>query len=132
MTGLTLERFLLRIALPPVRLGLYMKRLEARRADPAAAAVANDELRRAYEAGGPKAYWQKTLEWAKEEPPEGPYDIAKLYARLGEKQSAFDYLDLAFQKRDVQLVLGLKTDRAFDKFRGEPEFTALLRRMKWE
>jgi len=47
MTGLTLERFLLRIALPPVRLGLYMKRLEARRADPAAAAVANDELRRA-------------------------------------------------------------------------------------
>jgi len=42
-----LERFLLRIALPPVRLGLYVKRLEARRADPAARTVAIDELRRA-------------------------------------------------------------------------------------
>ena len=41
-----LERFLLRVALPPVRLGLYVKRLEARRTDPAARAVAIDELRR--------------------------------------------------------------------------------------
>jgi len=42
-----LEVFLLRIALPPARLGLYVKRLNARRADPAAAAVARNELRRA-------------------------------------------------------------------------------------
>ena len=42
-----LERFLLRVALPPVRLGLYVKHLEARRADPAARVVAIDELRRA-------------------------------------------------------------------------------------
>jgi hypothetical protein len=42
-----LKRFLLRVALPPVRLGLYMKRLRVRRADPAARGVAIDELRRA-------------------------------------------------------------------------------------
>jgi hypothetical protein len=42
-----LERFLLRVALPPVRLGLYVKHLRARRADPAARVVAIDELRRA-------------------------------------------------------------------------------------
>ena len=36
MSEADLEVFLLRIALPPVRLGLYMKRLNARRADPAA------------------------------------------------------------------------------------------------
>ena len=41
-----LERFLLRVALPPVRLGLYVKRLEARRADPTARTIAIDELRR--------------------------------------------------------------------------------------
>ena len=42
-----LERFLVRVALPPVRLGLYVKRREARRTDPAARMVAVDELRRA-------------------------------------------------------------------------------------
>ena len=47
MTDGELERFLLRIALPPVRLGLYVKRLQARSADPAARVVAIDELRRA-------------------------------------------------------------------------------------
>jgi hypothetical protein len=46
MTDRDLQRFLLRIALPPVRLGLYVKRLTARRADPARP-VAIDELRRA-------------------------------------------------------------------------------------
>ena len=47
MSETNLERFLLCVALPPVRLGLYVKRLEARRADPAARTVAIDELRRA-------------------------------------------------------------------------------------
>ena len=46
MTDRDLERFILRIALPPVRLGLYVKRLKARSADPAARTVAI-ELRRA-------------------------------------------------------------------------------------
>ena len=47
MRNIDLERFLLRVALPPVRLGLYVKQLTARNADPTARAVANDELRRA-------------------------------------------------------------------------------------
>jgi len=47
MTDGELKRFLGRIALPPVRLGLYVKRLQARRADPAARTVAVDEMRRA-------------------------------------------------------------------------------------
>jgi hypothetical protein len=34
MTDGELKRFLLRIALPPVRLGLYVRRLQARTADP--------------------------------------------------------------------------------------------------
>ena len=47
MSEADLELFLLRIALPPARLGLYVKRLNARRADPRAAPVVKDELRRA-------------------------------------------------------------------------------------
>jgi hypothetical protein len=47
MSDHQLERFLLRVALPPVRLGLYMKRLRMRRADPTARVVAIDEWQRA-------------------------------------------------------------------------------------
>jgi hypothetical protein len=42
-----LERFLLRVALPPTRLGLYVKWLHARRADATARVVAVAEFRRA-------------------------------------------------------------------------------------
>jgi hypothetical protein len=47
MTDTDLELFLLRIALPTARLGVYVKRLTARCADPAAAAVVAKERRRA-------------------------------------------------------------------------------------
>ena len=47
MSEADLELFLLRIALPPARLGGYVKRLNARRADPNAAPVVKNELRRA-------------------------------------------------------------------------------------
>jgi hypothetical protein len=47
MSEADLELFLLRIALPPARLGVYVKRLKARRADPSAAPVVKTELRRA-------------------------------------------------------------------------------------
>ena len=51
MRNIDLERFLLRVALPPLRLGLYVKRLTARRADPLRRAVAIDELQRAVRVG---------------------------------------------------------------------------------
>jgi hypothetical protein len=47
MSETDLELFLLRIALPPARLGMYVKRLNARRADSSAAPVVKTELRRA-------------------------------------------------------------------------------------
>jgi hypothetical protein len=47
MSKAELETFLLHVALPPLRLGLYVKRLRARRADSAGRVVAIDELRRA-------------------------------------------------------------------------------------
>jgi hypothetical protein len=46
MSEAELEAFLLRIALPPVRLGLYVKRLAARR-DRVGATAVHSELRRA-------------------------------------------------------------------------------------
>jgi hypothetical protein len=47
MSEAELETLLLRIALPPVRHGLYVKRLNARRIDTATADAVRQELRRA-------------------------------------------------------------------------------------
>jgi tetratricopeptide (TPR) repeat protein len=91
-----------------------------------------EALRNAYKTGGTNAYWRKSLEWSKEDPDNGPIDFAELYARFGDKQSTFNYLEMAFQKRDIALVKGLKTLRAFDKFRKDPEFIALLKKMNWD
>jgi hypothetical protein len=47
MTDADLELFLLRIAPPAARLGVSVKRVTARRSDPAAATVVAEELRHA-------------------------------------------------------------------------------------
>ena len=47
MSEIQLEHFIRYVALPTALLGLYVKRLEARRADPTVARVADEELRRA-------------------------------------------------------------------------------------
>jgi Tfp pilus assembly protein PilF len=91
-----------------------------------------ESLRNAYRTGGEQAYWRKSMDWAKEDPTYGPFDFAEFYARLGDKQATFQYLELAFQQREVPLVQGLKISRAFDKVRNDPEFIALLKKMKWE
>jgi tetratricopeptide (TPR) repeat protein len=91
-----------------------------------------DALRGAYQAGGADAYWRKGLEWAKEDPTNGPFELAEYYAHFGDRQSTFQLLEEAYQKRAVPLVQGLKTSHALDKFRKDPEFIALLKKMKWE
>ena len=87
---------------------------------------------RAYELGGAAAYWQKNLELDKADPTFSACDLASDFAHLGDKKGVFEYLELSFEKHEVELVQGLKSNRAFDKYRKEREFIALLRKMKWE
>jgi tetratricopeptide (TPR) repeat protein len=56
------------------------------------------------------------------------YDIATLYADLGDKDQAFHWLNTAYQERDVGL-LGLKTDFQLDPIRSDARFADLVRRM---
>lgn len=51
--------------------------------------------------------------------------IAGIYAALGEKGAALDWLETAVQAREGPLVW-LKVDPRFDPLRGEPRFAALL------
>jgi tetratricopeptide (TPR) repeat protein len=100
--------------------------------DPKQVAERYSALRRAYEDGGVAGYWRKYIEIDKADPTASACDLASDFAHLSDRKSVFEYLERSFQKREPELVQGLKTDRAFDQFRKEPEFIALLKKMKWE
>jgi len=56
------------------------------------------------------------------------YNIAALYADLGDKDQAFRWLNTAYQERDYSLV-GLKTNFLFDPIRSDPRFAELVRKV---
>jgi TolB-like protein len=57
-----------------------------------------------------------------------PYMIARLYADLGEKEQAFQWLDTAYREHDF-LLTGLATQFQFDPLRSDPRFAELLRKI---
>jgi TolB-like protein/predicted Ser/Thr protein kinase len=56
------------------------------------------------------------------------YELAKLYADLGDKDQAFRWLNTAYQERDTGLI-NLKTDFMFDQIRSDPRFAELLQKV---
>jgi TolB-like protein/DNA-binding winged helix-turn-helix (wHTH) protein/Tfp pilus assembly protein PilF len=59
-----------------------------------------------------------------------PYFLAIIYAGLGQRDQAFDYLEAAYRTHDGWLGL-LKVDPALDPLRSDPRFQDLLRRMNF-
>lgn len=57
-----------------------------------------------------------------------PYMIARIYAGLGEKDQAFQWLEKAREDQDERMVM-LKVDQQFDGLRSDPRFTDLMRRV---
>ena len=51
-----------------------------------------------------------------------------MYAELGEKDQAFQWLNTAYQERDWLLV-DLKTDFLLDPLRSDPRFAELVRKV---
>ncbi len=58
-----------------------------------------------------------------------PYDVATIYAGLGEKEQALMSLEKAYEDRSGNLALYLKVDPKFDSLRDDPRFRTLLRRV---
>ena len=56
------------------------------------------------------------------------YDIADLYAGLGEKDEVFRWLNAAYEERDYQIE-SLKTDFRLDPVRSDPRFVELVRKV---
>ncbi len=90
-----------------------------------------NELRQAFKSGGERAVWQKFLEENLEFYKKGlssPVSIAREYAKLGEKEKSFEWLEKAYSEHDRRLP-GLKIDPGFDNLRADPRFNNLLRRI---
>jgi hypothetical protein len=56
------------------------------------------------------------------------YDIADLYAGLGEKDEVFLWLNAAYEERDYQME-GLRTDFRLDSVRSDPRFAELVHKV---
>ena len=57
------------------------------------------------------------------------YQIAQIYAMLGEKERALDYLEKAYRERS-NYMSHMKVDSLLDNVRGEPRFRRLLELMQ--
>jgi len=83
-------------------------------------------LRRALANTGARAFWQQEAEIYKQ------YDqyvnVAGFYARLGQKDEAFRWLEKGFQYRDSDVPY-IAVDPAFDTIRSDPRFQKFVRRI---
>ena len=87
-------------------------------------------LREAFARLGIKGYQQKRIEQLKGAPQTGReyFIIAALYARLGEKDQSFAWLEKAYATHSDELVR-LKEEVGFDNLRSDPRYADLLRRI---
>ena len=88
------------------------------------------ELRKAFASSGIRGFYQKRIEQFKAKPQteQSSVDIAEFYARLGEKDQAFAWLEKAYAQHSDGLVR-LKEELGFDNIRSDPRFADLLRRI---
>jgi TolB-like protein/DNA-binding winged helix-turn-helix (wHTH) protein len=94
----------------------------------------NAALAHAYATTGKNAEAQKILnEWLRQSETSyvSPYMIATVYAGLGERNKAFEYLEKAYQERSSDLPYFLKADLRLDSLRSDPRFQDLMRRMNF-
>jgi hypothetical protein len=60
----------------------------------------------------------------------GTYKVALVYAGLGDRDRAFEWLEKACKAHDKGMI-GLKVDPPLDPLRSDPRFQDLLRRMNF-
>lgn len=87
-----------------------------------------------YAVSGRRAEAQKIIDGLKAPGPRGevaPYEIAIIYAGLGEQEQALDWLEKAYEQRHFGLLF-LNLDPPFRNLHADPRFAALVRRVGLE
>jgi tetratricopeptide (TPR) repeat protein len=82
----------------------------------------------AYQTSG----WQGVLrEQAKkyEKDNSSPIFRAYVYAPMGDRDKAFEYLEKSYQQRE-HFIVYLKVDPRFDSLRGDPRYDSLIKRLR--
>ncbi len=91
----------------------------------------NTAIREAIKKDGAMGLWRKSLERSLKDYEKGTTPamyVAASYARLGEKELAFEWLEKAFAAREPWLSV-VKNERAFDNVKSDPRFADLLKRV---
>jgi tetratricopeptide (TPR) repeat protein len=89
-------------------------------------------LAHAYAAIGQRANAEKILRELLENSKRSyvsPYMIATIYAGLGDKNRAFEFLEKAYNERSPDIPYFIKADLRIDNLRSDPRFQDLLRRV---
>ena len=58
-----------------------------------------------------------------------PYLLATIYAGLGDKNTAFQFLEKAYRERSLEMSWHLKADLRIDNLRSDPRFQTLLQQV---
>ncbi len=80
----------------------------------------------AYATSGVRGYSRKRLDLEVAKTPSRTYTVAALYARLDEKQQAFEWLQKAIEERSSEVIY-IKVSPAFDSIRSDPRFVDLMK-----
>jgi tetratricopeptide (TPR) repeat protein len=89
-------------------------------------------LAHAYVASGRRPNAEKILsDWLRQSTTRyvSPYMIATIYAGLGDKDKAFEFLEKAYQERSPDIPYFLKADLRLDALRSDRRFAQLVRKV---
>jgi TolB-like protein/DNA-binding winged helix-turn-helix (wHTH) protein/Flp pilus assembly protein TadD len=91
-------------------------------------------MERAFKSGGEKGFWQKHLELvleARKQPgaEASPSVLAGAYAMAGQNDKAFEWLEKGYEAREGQDLTLLRIFPAYKNLRGDPRFSAMLRKI---
>jgi tetratricopeptide (TPR) repeat protein len=104
-------------------------------ASPEEAGASAAEFRKAFKVGGPKQYWRKNLEITLRQYKQArtqyfaAIGVAAAYARAGDSENAFRWLDKSYEDCEGQDITPLMWLPDFKSLHKDPRFADLLKRM---
>jgi tetratricopeptide (TPR) repeat protein len=104
-------------------------------ASPEEAGASAAESEKALHLGGARRYWQENLRTTLKEYKQAgnayfpAIGVAAAYARAGDKENAFKWLDKSFLDKEGQDITLVKWLPDFKSLHGDPRFAELLKRM---